>query len=101
MGFFSFNSEFEISVKHPKEEAYSRFYDYVVNKGNLTISNYKQCDMLAFTKATSLFSYPIDFEIFFNEAENNQTTLIVKSSSGTIDWGKAKRIIGEIADIIY
>ena len=101
MGFFSFNNEFEITVNHPQEEAFNRFYDYVMNKGNLSISNYELYDMLAFTKDTTLFSWPIDFEIFFNGAGKNQTKLTVKSSSGTIDWGKAKRIVCEIADIIY
>ena len=57
--------------------------------------------MLAFTKDTSLFSYPIDFEILFNEVGQSQTMLTVKSSSGTIDWGKAKKIISEITNIIY
>ena len=101
MGFFSFNSEFEITVNHPKEEAFNRFYDYVMNKGNLSISNYELYNMLAFTKDTTLFSWPIEFEIFFNGARKNQTKLTVKSSSGSIDWGKAKKIISEITNIIY
>lgn len=101
MGFFSLKSEFEITVNHPKEEAFNRFYDYVMNKGNLSISNYKLYDMLAFTKDTTLFSWPIDFEICFNGAGKNQTKLTVKSSSESFDWGKAKKIVCEIADIIY
>jgi hypothetical protein len=101
MGIFNFTSEFEITVNHPKEEAFNRFRDYVINKGNLSISDYELYDMLTFTKDTTLFSWPIDFYILFNEAGKSQTTLTVKSSSESIDLGKAKKIICKIVDIIY
>lgn len=100
MGFFSFKSEFEILVNHPKKEAFVRFYDYVINKGNLSISNYERYDMLAFTKDTTLFSWPIDFEILF-KSKKNQTTLMVKSCSGSIDLGRAQKFINYIVDVIY
>lgn len=101
MGLFSFKSSFEITVSHPKEEAYKRFHDYVTKKSSLSISECKIYDMLNFTKGMSLLSAPIDFEIIFEELDKSNTKLSVKSESGTIDFGKAKGIINDIVSEIY
>ena len=77
MGFFSFNSEFEISVKHPKEEAYSRFYDYVNKQSSLKVTASEKAKKLFFSKGTSLFSYPIDFKIYFEEIDNSEISYLV------------------------
>ncbi len=101
MGFFSFNSEFEISVKHPKEEAFERMLSYVKKSNSLKLTEAERFEKLLFTKGTSLFSYPIDFEIIFEEFDHNETKLSVKSESGTIDFGKAKGMINDIVKEIY
>lgn len=101
MSIFSLRSEFEITVKHPKEEAFGRFHSYVKKNRNLNLTDFEKCNIITFTKGMSLLSLPIDFEINFKEDGENQTVLTVKSSSGTIDWGKAKGIINDIVKEIY
>lgn len=101
MGFFSFNSEFEITVNHSKKDAFDRFYDYVNDQSSLKVTASEKAKKLFFTKGTSLFSYPIDFKIYFEEIDKNNTKLSVKSESGTLDLGKAKGIINDIVKEIY
>ena len=101
MGFFSFNSEFEILVNLPKEEAFERMCSYVNKNESLTQIKTKKFEKLFFTKGTSLFSYPIDFEIIFRAIDDSNTKLSVKSKSGTLDLGKSKGIINDIVKEIY
>jgi hypothetical protein len=101
MGLFSFKSEFEITVKCPKEEAFSRFYSYLSTKQCFEISDSEENEMIVFTRGMSLFSYPIDFVINFIEVDEKQTMLKVKSVSGTIDFGKAKGMINDIINEMY
>lgn len=101
MGFFSFNSEFEITVNHPQEEAFKRMLSYVNKNRSLKLVATEPSEKLFFTKGTSLFSWPIDFEITFEEIDQNNTKLSVKSESGTLDLGKAKGMINDIVTEIY
>lgn len=39
---FSFNSEFEITVNHSKEDAFDRFYDYVIEQSSLKVTVSKE-----------------------------------------------------------
>lgn len=55
---FSFNSEFETTVNHSKEEAFDRFYNYVIKQSSLKVTVSKEVQKLFFTQGTSLFSYP-------------------------------------------
>lgn len=99
MGLFS--SEFEVVVNHSKEEAFDRFLDFIKNKRNLKLSHEHRNEMIAYIRRTSLFSWPINFTISFIAIDEHQTKLSVNSSSGTMDWGKAKGMINDIVKEIY
>ena len=101
MGIFSFNSDFDVKVSHPQEVAFENFLSYVNKNRSLKLTKSEKCQKLAFTKSTSLFSWPIDFEITFKVIDENTTQLSVKSESGTIDFGKAKGMINDIVKEIY
>ena len=101
MGIFSFNSDFDVKVSHPQEVAFENFLSYVNKNRSLKLTESEKCQKLAFTKSTSLFSWPIDFEITFKGIDENTTQLSVKSESGTIDFGKAKGMINDIVKEIY
>ena len=77
------------------------YYSYVKKSNSLKLTEAERFEKLLFTKGTSLFSYPIDFEIIFEEFDHNETKLSVKSESGTIDFGKAKGMINDIVKEIY
>ena len=99
MGLFS--SEFEVVVKHSKEEAFDRFLSYVNKTKNLKLTQSNRCESIGYTRQTSLLSWPIDFFITFKEDGPNQTKLMVESASGTVDFGKAKGMINDIIKEIY
>ena len=99
MGLFS--SEFEVVVQHTKEEAFDRFLAHVNKSKNLSLTQSNRCELISYTRKTSLFSWPIDFVIEFKEEGANNTKLMVQSASGTIDWGKAKGMINDIVKQIY
>ena len=101
MGFFSLNSEFEITVNHPKEKAFKNLLSYVEKSRSLKLTKTEKFEKMFFTKGTTLFSWPIDFEIFFEEIDKDSTKLSVKSESETIDFGKAKGMFNDIVKKIY
>lgn len=96
-----FNTKFEVVVNHPLEEIFKNVCKYIQEDSNLSMSSSNRNDTIFFTKGTSLFSYGIDFEIKFKEQKTNETILMVKSSSDTIDFGKSKGIISDILKEIY
>ena len=101
MGFLSTSSEFEITVNHSQAEAFDKFLAYVKQSRNLILSQSSRCEMISYTRKTSLFSMPIDFVIEFKEDGINKTKLMVQTSSGTVDWGKAKGMVNDIVKEIY
>ena len=101
MGFFSFNSEFEVTVNHPKEEAFESLRSYVEESWSIKLTKAEKFEKLFFTKGMTLLSLPIDFEVSFEEIDKNNTMLSVKTESGTMDFGKAKGMFNDIVKKIY
>ena len=56
MGIFSFNSDFDVKVNHPQEDAFEKILSYVNKNRSLKLTESEKCQKLAFTKSTSLFS---------------------------------------------
>lgn len=98
---FGLNSEFDITVNHPKEDAFDKFLSHVNESKQFNLTDSKRSDTLYFRRKTSGWSLPIDFTINFESIDENHTKLMVKSQSGTIDWGKAKGMINDIVKKIY
>ena len=96
-----FNTNFEATVNHPQEEIFKNFCKYIKQDGGLSLSSSSRFSKINFTKGTTLFSYAIDFEIELKKTKENQTILMVKSSSDTIDLGKSKGLINDILQEIY
>lgn len=101
MGLMSFKSDFEVVVKHPKETAFDKLLSYLLSSKKFKNVHYTRSEWISFTRRTSLLSYPIDFDVKFTSADSTQTTLVVHTVSGTIDWGKAKGMINDIVKEIY
>ena len=101
MGLMSFKSDFEVVVKHSKETAFDKLLSYLLSSKKFNNVHFTRSEWISFTRRTSLLSYPIDFNVTFKIVDDKQTSLVVHSESGTIDWGKAKGMINDIVKEIY
>lgn len=101
MGFLSTSSEFEITVNHPQVDAFDKFHSYVKQARSLSLISATKPSEICYAKPISLFSGRIDFTIQFKAINENQTKLLVNSSSVTVDWGKAKGMVNDIVKEIY
>ena len=100
MGLFSFNNEFDVTVKHPTDDVYEKFVAYIRKKGWAIISA-EQAENVSFQTKTTLISWPIDFTVNFNSVDENSTKLSVSISAAHLDLGRSKGIINDIIKEIY
>ena len=100
MGIFSFNNEFDVTVKHPTDDVYEKFVENI-RKKRWAIISAEQAKNVSFQTKVSLFSWPIDFTVNFIAVEENLTKLSVSTSSANLDLGRSKGIINDIIKEIY